>query len=505
MSDVLIVDDDDLIARMLTDWLNAAGFRTARASTGTDALNLVSRSRPDLILLDLNLPDIGGLAVCRILKDHERTHRIPVVVITASDRPEDRTHALDLGVEDFVNKPVNPKELLARVQALIRSSELSDRLLQAYTHMDELGEFADQYAHEIAADLKPAEVAWHVARQVLGAQPGDSHRPGFVWGSASSKGRVRGLGFWHLGGTIVSSPTVSTWQEVDGALSPFRTEEGQYLSNDPVPPGLRSLLGAPPELSLANFAAVQAGNDLVLAADYRRQVTPYEFPLLRSSVRYWAVLQRLWREMRRTEGAFVFLMEALALAAEFQDDGVASHIRRVNAYAKSLAHSVGSDPRFLRRIAVCAQMHDVGKITMPASILQKPGLLSPNEWEVMKRHTVNGARILQGPPELGMAARIARSHHENYDGTGYPDGTAGDEIPLEARIVKVVDIYDALRTRRSYKPSFSHEAALKVLRLGDDRVTPSHLDPVLLEAFLDRQAHFQEIYEREPVHPAAAG
>jgi putative nucleotidyltransferase with HDIG domain len=505
LAHVLIVDDDDLIARMFSDWLHAVGFRTVRAATGTQALDLVSRSRPDLILLDLNLPDIGGLAVCRILKDHERTHRIPVVVITASDRPEDKSHALDLGVEDFVNKPVNPKELVARVQALIRSSELSGRLLQAYTHMDELGEFADHYAQEIAADLKPTEVAWHVARQLLGTQPGDSRRPGFVWGGAASKGRVRGLGFWHHEGTIVSSSTVSSWQEVDGALAPFRTEEGQYLSNAPLPLGLRSLLGAPPEFPLANFAAVRVGDDLVLAADYRQQVTPYEFPLLRSSLRSWTVLQRIWREMRRTEGAFVFLMEALALAAEFQDDGVASHIRRVNAYAKSLAQSVGCDPAFIRRIAVCAQMHDVGKITMPASILQKPGLLSPNEWEIIKRHTVNGARILKGPPELAMAAHIARSHHENYDGTGYPDGTAGDEIPLEARIVKIVDIYDALRTRRSYKPSFSHEAAVKVLRLGDDRVIPSHLDPLLLEAFLDRQTDFQEIYEREPVPPAAAG
>jgi HD-GYP domain-containing protein (c-di-GMP phosphodiesterase class II) len=127
-------------------------------------------------------------------------------------------------------------------------------------------------------------------------------------------------------------------------------------------------------------------------------------------------------------------------------------------------------------------------------ILRKPGKLSREEWEIMKTHCEEGARILGDHPHLRMAAEIASTHHERWDGTGYPRGLKGEEIPVSGRICIVADIYDALRSARSYKPAFSHDQTAKIILEGDGRTEPGHFDPRALEAFRRRQRDFEEIY-----------
>lgn len=185
----------------------------------------------------------------------------------------------------------------------------------------------------------------------------------------------------------------------------------------------------------------------------------------------------------------------LARAAEIYDEGTGNHIRRVNEYSYFLAQTLGMDQAFCKEIKYSAQLHDLGKISVDPVVLSKAGPLSDDERQEMDNHTIYGHRILSQSPQLAMAAEIALAHHEKWDGTGYPNGLRGEEIPLSARITQIADIYDALRTARPYKPEFNHDVARSIILSGDSRIdSAGHFDPELIEAFADTHADFDRIW-----------
>jgi putative two-component system response regulator len=193
----------------------------------------------------------------------------------------------------------------------------------------------------------------------------------------------------------------------------------------------------------------------------------------------------------------VFL--SLLEASKLKDNDTGRHISRVNYYSKRIAEELfGSgvpaykkiDADFIDNIAFLAAMHDVGKIGVPDDILNKEGPLSDWEWTVMREHTKNGAFILSTYPNP-MAKEIALSHHEKWNGTGYPFQLEGEMLPLSARIVTIADVYDALRMERSYKPALSHEVTVQKMLEGKG----THFDPSLLEVFRCIAQDFEEIYD----------
>jgi putative two-component system response regulator len=196
---------------------------------------------------------------------------------------------------------------------------------------------------------------------------------------------------------------------------------------------------------------------------------------------------------------YVDTIYRLAVLSEFKDEDTGSHIKRIGFFTKELSSVLGMSNEFMEAIFHAAMMHDIGKVGIPDSIMLKPGALSPEEWKIMKQHTVRGARILSGSdsPYMSMAEQIARSHHERWDGTGYPAGLRGEEIPFPARITTIVDQYDALRTQRAYKPAFSHDASMRIITEGDGRTLPAHFDPRVLEAFVSKGRRFEEIFEEK--------
>ena len=306
---VLIVDDYEANITALRKLLEGQGYEVLTASNGRDALDLVHREHPDLVLLDVMMPDVSGLDVCASLKNVAETCLTPVVLVSALQERATRIEGLEAGADDFLSKPVDPQELYARVRSLIKLKRLTDDLESAETMFLTLGRFIE-------------------------------------------------------------------------ARDPF------------------------------------------------------------------------------TE----------------------NHCDRLVDYATALASALNLDPADLDALYRGAFIHDIGKIAIPDRILLKKGKLTHAEYELMKQHPVIGDDLCRTVRSLDDVRGIVRHHHERLDGRGYPDGLAGDDIPLLARIVTIVDVFDALTTDRPYRKAIAVGAALQIMH---DDAKRGWCDPALFETFVD--------------------
>lgn len=350
LPNVLVVDDAPANLSLLAGLLQA-NYRVKLAASGAKALELVQRARPDLILLDVMMPGMDGYEVCQRLKADPETRAIPVLFLTAMTQTEDEARGFQVGAADFIQKPINPIVLQARVRTH----------LQVKAYEDEL-------------------------------------RDRNVW---------------------------------------LQTELSQRLQ---------------------------------------------QVDLLRDAT-----------------------LHVMISFAEFRDEATGHHVRRTQEYVRTLAawlyvqgrHPEVLNPESIDHIARSAPLHDLGKVATPDHILLKPGRHTPEEQVTMRLHAMQGWEMLRRAADrmgndghfLQHAMDIARCHHEKWDGTGYPEGLMGADIPLSARLMAVADVYDALISRRPYKPPMTHEQALGIIRDG----AGAHFDPGVVEALEACLADFQHI------------
>lgn len=221
---------------------------------------------------------------------------------------------------------------------------------------------------------------------------------------------------------------------------------------------------------------------------------------LTRSIRYAILRQQLLAALREQTAivrrAHEETINRLVTASMYRDEETGAHIRRVGMYSALMAEALGWSWDDVDRIRMAAPMHDIGKIGIPDAVLQKLGKLTPEEYEVMKRHTLIGAEMLVGSesPVLELGRIIALNHHERWDGQGYPTGLSTDDIPECARIVAIVDVYDALTHDRVYRPALPEEEAIRILENGQG----THFDPSLLRVFLSLLPEIKRIERETP-------
>jgi HD-GYP domain-containing protein (c-di-GMP phosphodiesterase class II) len=190
----------------------------------------------------------------------------------------------------------------------------------------------------------------------------------------------------------------------------------------------------------------------------------------------------------------------LAAAAEYKDMDTRNHLERMSRYSALIAESLGMPREYCQNLLLASPMHDIGKLGVPDSILQKPGRLTNEEWDEMRKHPLYGAKILsQSENELiQMSERVALNHHEKWDGSGYPQRLKGESIPLEGRIVALADVFDALTSRRCYKPAFTMEDTLRIIEEGRG----AHFDPRVVEAFFKCLPRVRQVMDEFADTPA---
>jgi len=204
--------------------------------------------------------------------------------------------------------------------------------------------------------------------------------------------------------------------------------------------------------------------------------------------------EQLKQSFEKIKVASLDTIYRLSRAAEYKDEDMGAHIQRMSHYAAIVAHKVGLNEETTETILYAAPMHDVGKIGIPDQILLKPGRLDPDEWEIMKQHSILGAQILEGSDaeSIKLAEVIALTHHEKWDGSGYPKGLKGSEIPLAGRITAIADVFDALTFKRPYREPFPLQEAFTVIKEGRG----SHFDPQVVDAFFAAKDETLSIKEK---------
>ena len=331
---ILIIDDQLQNIELLEAYLVPQGYEIVKATNGEEALGKLSDNQIDLILLDVMMPGMDGFELTRRIRQ-DNTHRLlPIILVTALRETEDRVKGIEAGCDDFISKPVDKMELLARVHSLLKVKAYNDLM--------------SNYRKELESEVA------------------------------------------------------------------MRTEELRHA-----------------------FEIIKA-----------------------------ASLETIYR---------------LSVASEYKDEDTGAHIKRMSRYSAAVARRMGLDENTIETILYASPMHDLGKIGIPDFIMAKPAKLDPMEWEIMKQHTVIGAKILKASDTdfVRLGETIAQSHHEKWDGSGYPNSLKGIEIPIAGRITAIADVFDALTSKRPYKEPLSVEKSLAIIREGRG----SHFDPDVVDAF----------------------
>lgn len=396
---------------------------------------------PDLILLDVMMPEMDGFEVCRHLRANPRLAEVPVVMVTALDDRQSRLQGLQAGADDFISKPFDRVELRARVQSITRLNRYR-RLHTERNKFKKLFDFSPD-GILIVNQAGTIHLANPAMQDILGAQ---------------NKKALLGLPLLSFILPEQHDYYKSCLKEVSRNSTPSAQLETELI-------GMNGVI-IPVELHAGHIEwESKAAIQVVVRDISKRKVAEEQIHTLNKKLieAYDATLAG-WSE-----------------ALDFRNKETEGHSQRVTQMTLRLAHAMRLKDEELVHIRRGALLHDIGKLAIPDGILLKPGKLSEAEWVIMRQHPTYAYNWLKKIEFLHPSLDIPYCHHERWDGTGYPRGLKGEEIPLAARIFAVVDIWDALSSDRPYRKAWPQ----KKVRDYIASLTGTHLDPNVVQAFLE--------------------
>ena len=477
---VLIADDDPVQRKLTRLRLRDAGFDVIEASDGEAAVELARSWRPDAVVTDVLMPRMDGFDVCRRLRADPELKDVRIVLASSAFvDDEDRELAHRAGADDYV---VREPDLTAIVDALQGAlaggpAEVSER----EGRYDEL--HRERLARMAAAKgVESAKLAVRsdMQRAQLMVFAGISETLGRAASAETALGEVLAR---CLEATGLAGAAIHMVDRESGRLVP-RAIAGQRPRIDAE--RLRATLDSGrPELTPDTIAApLRQGNDTlgVVAMCCDGEIDDERVALvsaLAAQIAQAVALARAQAELVQSREQTII---RLVRAIELRDATVAEHTRRMSGLCALLADLCGFEHAAREQLRVASLMHDIGKVAIPDSVLLSPGPLNEEEFELVKRHTQIGHDLLSGSgsPLLDLAATVALTHHERWDGSGYPRGLRGEDIPLEGRIAAIADVFDALTSDRVYRPRMQVRRAVAVMIEGRG----THFDPDLLDRFI---------------------
>jgi len=612
---VLAVDDQPENLALLEDVLTEEGFRVRLASDGQVALDEVGREAPDCIVLDIMMPRLDGFDVCNQLKSRRDTHFIPIVMLTALSGVEDKVRAYELGADDFLNKPVNLHELVARVRSMIKIKRLRDELdtseniiVSMVEALEGAAPMTAGHSHRVAAwavrlarrlglspprieliakgavlhdlgkiglpvtllqsyrDLTPAQLTEYQQHAIYGERilspflsfssvralvrhhherrDGSGYPDGLVGDELDleteiislanfyDRSLVRGLSLEATaeqlrtaaargqfqpdlaeellavaGDEEAARELVTAWSDllplpcanaaIREALHSILASEGhEIIGHDNEEAVLAAIEDKKPDLVLLDVHLPGRGGIEVSRVIKARPETEF-LPVILVTAQH--ELDARYRGTRVGADDFLFLpinrlelkarvksllrlrlyfkdleehhsvILSLASALEAKDPYTRGHSERVGVLAAQLGRTLGIAEDSCETLRFAGQLHDVGKIGMPETLLNKNSKLTDEEFETVMKHPLLGERICRPLRTMQAILPLVRHHHERYDGSGYPDRLVGAAIPVGARILGLADAYDALTSERSYRGNFTSTEAIHILTRETDK------------------------------------
>ncbi|MGB9625422.1 MAG: HD domain-containing phosphohydrolase [Phycisphaerae bacterium] len=495
---VLAVDPAPTVHRFLRTFLATEPVEILSANDGTTAMKTMEDRRVDLVLVALTLPDMSGFDVCRRIKDNPCTAAVPVMILAENASRTEKVRGLQEGAADFLAKPIDPSELLARLRAALRSRQMQRELEQQNSMLYQLHEFSLRLnAMETVEDTLRAALICALSLTYSGRGcilVPDRRAAGrlLVAHMEGVRNRETTELAMRIGAPVSGHVFAGNGLRVVNTIEDLGNEHAEDVA----------FLGGPPFISLA--LPSQRGPLGVLNVAGKLMESHYsdqDIRILRCVAATAGVAVESQQRRLRLDQTRDAALLGLAGLAEWRDPETGAHLERLCGYAQLLAEGLAQtrkyartiDRAFLEALSRSVPMHDIGKVAVPDNVLLKPGKLTEAEFDIMKTHTEVGAKVLRSMAEragrdlfLDMAYEIAMHHHERYDGTGYPTGLAGEAIPLAARITAVADVYDALVTDRVYRKAWPHEKAVSYIRQN----AGSHFDPDVVAVFLERADAF---------------